>query len=130
VFLERSTRNFRKHDIEHLKRAFPLMQAVHGVHRRLLSPNINHSHSAPEAPRRVRWPNGELPGELWPGLTAREREIAAMILAGHPPSAIAGRLRISTGTVRIHRHNIYAKLDITTEREVFLQYIEFVSQAG
>jgi DNA-binding CsgD family transcriptional regulator len=130
VFLERSRRNFHRPDIEHLERAFPILQAVHDTHRRLSSPSLELGRTTGELPRKVGRSNGELPGELWPELTARERDIAALILAGHPTSAIAGRLGISTGTVRIHRHNIYAKLDITTEREVFLQYIEFVSRAG
>ena len=128
VFLERSDRNFRKHDVGRLERAFPLLRAVHAVHRRLLSPAANHTYGVQEAPRRAAWSNGKLPAELWPDLTAREREITALILAGHPSSAIADRLHISAGTVRIHRHNIYAKLDITAEREVFLQYIDYVSR--
>lgn len=47
-----------------------------------------------------------------------------MVLTGHPPAAIAQRLAISAGTLKNHRRNIYQKLDITTERELFLQYIE------
>jgi DNA-binding CsgD family transcriptional regulator len=127
VFLEHSSRIFRKQEIERLRRAFLLAQAAHAVHRRLLSPDMSRNLPGPERPRRADATNGRLPQQLWPDLTTREREVAAMILAGHPPAAIAERLGISTGTVRIHRHNIYAKLDISTEREVFLQYIEFVS---
>ncbi|MDP9138385.1 MAG: helix-turn-helix transcriptional regulator [Pseudomonadota bacterium] len=128
VFLERSDRNFRQYDIAVLERAYPLLQAVHEVHRRLLAPASSQHPASREPPRRATSSNGKLPAELWPELTAREREITAMILAGHPSSAIANRLRISSGTVRIHRHNIYAKLDITAEREVFLQYLDYVSQ--
>ncbi len=130
VFLERSNENFRSHEIERLEKAFPLLQAVHEVHRRLQSPLPRKDSSAPASPHRARSPDSRLPEELWLGLTAREREIAALILAGHPSNAIAERLRISTGTVRIHRHNIYAKLDITSEREVFLQYLDFLSESG
>lgn len=130
VFLERSRRAFRSRDLKRLNQAFPLVQAVHAVHRRIWSPGTDRNYSAGETPRRVAATNGRPPAELWPDLTAREREIAALILAGHPSGAIADRLGISPGTVRIHRHNIYAKLDITAEREVFLQYIEFVSSSG
>jgi DNA-binding CsgD family transcriptional regulator len=130
VFLERSHKNFARRDITRLQRAFPVIQAVHGVHRRLQAPTIDRRPSVREAPRRAPRLNGDLPADLWPDLTVREREIAALILAGHPSSAIAGRLGISTGTVRIHRHNIYGKLDITTEREIFLQYLEFAARGG
>jgi len=45
-------------------------------------------------------------------LTAREREIAMLVCEGQPNSAIANALGLSSGTVRIHLHNIYIKLDI------------------
>jgi DNA-binding CsgD family transcriptional regulator len=51
----------------------------------------------------------------------------ALVLAGHPPAGVAARLAISPGTVRIHRQRIYAKLDITSEREIFLQFIDFMA---
>lgn len=45
-------------------------------------------------------------------LTARERDIAMLVCEGQPNSAIAEALGLSPGTVRIHLHNIYIKLDI------------------
>jgi DNA-binding CsgD family transcriptional regulator len=65
-----------------------------------------------------------LPADLWPELSARERELVNLILAGHPTVSIARKLGIAAGTVKNHRLHIYDKLDITTERELFLQYIE------
>ena len=61
-------------------------------------------------------------------LTAREIEIVRLILEGHPTVSIAERLRLSRGTVKNHRLNIYQKLDITTERELFLRYIQALEQ--
>ena len=61
---------------------------------------------------------------LWPSLSPREREIVRLILSGHPTAGIARKLRLSAGTVKNHRRNIYDKLDITTERELFLQYLD------
>ena len=55
------------------------------------------------------------------------RELAQLILAGHPNSVIATKLGITPGPAKNHRHNIYNKLDITTEREMFLQYVESIS---
>ncbi len=65
-----------------------------------------------------------LPADLWPELSARERELVKLILAGHPTASIAQKRGIAGGTVKNHRLHIYKKLDITTERELFLQYIE------
>lgn len=54
------------------------------------------------------------------GLTDREVEIVSLILLGHPNVGIAERLGIGLGTVKNHRYRLYSKLDITTEREIFL----------
>ncbi|MDH3475929.1 MAG: LuxR C-terminal-related transcriptional regulator [Rhodospirillales bacterium] len=59
--------------------------------------------------------------------TPREQEIVALILEGHPTIAIAERLGLSRGTVKNHRRRIYHKLDITSERELFLLHIERLS---
>ena len=61
-------------------------------------------------------------------LTAREREIVELILAGHPSATIAQRLGIGRGTVKNHRRRLYDKLDITTERELFLLYLDWLAQ--
>ena len=53
------------------------------------------------------------------GMTEREREIAHRALRGYPNALIARDLGIAVGTVRNHRARLYAKLDITSERELF-----------
>ncbi|SFJ80682.1 helix-turn-helix transcriptional regulator [Celeribacter neptunius] len=57
-------------------------------------------------------------------LTSRERQIVSMMVQGEPNSRIAEALEISTGTVRNHKHRLYYKLDITTERELFIALLE------
>jgi DNA-binding CsgD family transcriptional regulator len=47
-------------------------------------------------------------------LTPREREIVALLRAGHSNAQIAGRLSIAPGTVRRHLENVYGKLDVHT----------------
>jgi DNA-binding CsgD family transcriptional regulator len=42
-------------------------------------------------------------------LTPREREILALVAAGEPTTAIAGRLSISENTVKGHLTHVYAK---------------------
>lgn len=45
-------------------------------------------------------------------LTPREREIVQMVAAGLRNKMIAERLCISEGTVKIHLHNVYEKLEV------------------
>jgi DNA-binding CsgD family transcriptional regulator len=52
-------------------------------------------------------------------ITPRETQVVAQVLEGHSSESIAKSLGISTGTVRIHRRNIYAKLDISSQQELF-----------
>jgi DNA-binding CsgD family transcriptional regulator len=54
-----------------------------------------------------------------PRITPRETQVVAQVLEGHSSESIANSLGISTGTVRIHRRNIYAKLDISSQQELF-----------
>jgi DNA-binding CsgD family transcriptional regulator len=51
-------------------------------------------------------------------LTPRERQILWHGLRGLSTAAIAKRLDIGAGTVRNHKHRLYSKLDVTSEREV------------
>lgn len=57
-------------------------------------------------------------------LTPREREIVEHTLKGHSAEAVGRILGISPGTVRIHRRNIYAKLRISSQGELFSRFIQ------
>ena len=48
-----------------------------------------------------------------PRITPRETQVVAQVLEGHSSDSIARSLGISVGTVRIHRRNIYGKLQIS-----------------
>lgn len=56
-------------------------------------------------------------------LTAREAEIVELVLKGNSSEAIGKRLGIATGTVRIHRKNIYMKLGISSQGELFSRFV-------
>lgn len=56
-------------------------------------------------------------------LTQRESEIAELVLKGNSSEAIGKILGIATGTVRIHRKNIYMKLDISSQGELFSRFV-------
>ncbi|MGJ7976490.1 helix-turn-helix transcriptional regulator [Providencia hangzhouensis] len=53
------------------------------------------------------------------GLTPRECEVVELILAGKGSPQIAQALFISLGTVKNHRKNIYQKLSINSQVELF-----------
>ncbi|UCI10445.1 helix-turn-helix transcriptional regulator [Mesorhizobium sp. B1-1-8] len=64
------------------------------------------------------------------GLTHRERQIVELTLEGHPIASIANRLGVKRGTIKNHRLRLYQKLDITTERELFLYYVQNLRAGG
>lgn len=61
-------------------------------------------------------------------LTPREREVAEYTLKGYSAEAICQILGISSGTVRIHRRNIYAKLGIGSQGALFARFIETLTR--
>jgi len=58
---------------------------------------------------RNEWPKLSLGGQV---LTKRQVEIARLVAQGLPNKRIARQLGIEVGTVKIHLHNIYQKLQI------------------
>jgi DNA-binding CsgD family transcriptional regulator len=58
-----------------------------------------------------------------PPLTPRELDVVGLVLEGHSSESIANLLNISAGTVRIHRKNIYAKMRISSQRELFSIFV-------
>jgi len=63
-----------------------------------------------------------------PLLTGREREIAHLILRGHSVKSTAKVLDISPETVRMHRKNLYTKLEISSQAELFSLFIDWLTQ--
>jgi DNA-binding NarL/FixJ family response regulator len=53
-------------------------------------------------------------------LTPREREILGMVASGLRNRAVAERLSISEGTVKLHLHHIYEKLHVDGRLELIL----------
>lgn len=57
-------------------------------------------------------------------LTPRERQVVEFTLKGHSADAVGRILNISPGTVRIHRRNVYSKLRIRSQGELFSKFID------
>lgn len=60
-------------------------------------------------------------------LTDREREITQRLLRGYSTKAIAGQLGIAPGTVMVHKRNLFSKLGITSQYELFSKFIDALS---
>ncbi len=57
-------------------------------------------------------------------LTDRERQISQYLLRGHSSKSIARILGIAPGTVMVHKRNLFSKLGITSQYELFSIFID------
>ena len=125
IFLDRTKGRFTTSEIARLETRFPVFAAIHDLDIKTRSANFMRTTQAPSPGLEpMAQSTTLLPANMWPELSARERELVKLMLAGHRTVSIAQKLGIATGTAKNHRLHIYKKLDITTERELFLQYIE------
>ncbi len=60
-------------------------------------------------------------------LTRREREVTRFILRGHSTRSISLHLGISVTTVKTHRKNLYAKLGIASQFELFSEFLDYLT---
>ncbi len=57
-------------------------------------------------------------------LTRRERQISQLLLRGHSSKSVARELKIAPGTVMVHKRNLFAKLGISSQYELFSLLID------
>jgi DNA-binding CsgD family transcriptional regulator len=57
-----------------------------------------------------------------PKLTARELEIAHLILSGFSAKSISAKLAISAETVKVHKKHLYAKLGVESQSAMFSMF--------
>lgn len=129
IFLDRTATTFKDKEIALLNERLPVFTALHALDLKSRAPEFSRN----GAPIRADAPSRRepvIPASLWPELSARERQLVQLILAGHPTATIAQRLGITVGTAKNHRRRIYEKLDITTERELFLQFFQHDAVRG
>jgi DNA-binding CsgD family transcriptional regulator len=125
---------FRPHEIAPIHALFPVIESLHALHLRFgRARPRRRPQGQPQPQVRGGAPglmplafNAALSAFLREQLTPRERDIVHLVLAGYPSSKIAERLNLSLNTIKNHRKRMYAKLDITTERELFLHFVNFI----
>ena len=127
---ERSWR-YEKDEINRLKLLYPLLAGLNETHLRVTNISLANEPFL-EDDNEVTAPlpldfSTAVDAFTSSGFTPREREIIRLLLAGFSNSFIAKRLEIGVGTVRNHRKRIYAKLDVTTEREIFSLFIGYLA---
>jgi DNA-binding NarL/FixJ family response regulator len=66
-------------------------------------------------------PRPEVPSDVFPGLTERERQVVRLLAAGDANPTIAARLGISGKTVRNHVSNIFTKLQVTDRAQAIVR---------
>ncbi len=57
-------------------------------------------------------------------LTEREQELVHLMLLGYSQVAAADILGVKPGTVKMHRKNIYTKLEVSTHAELFALFLD------
>lgn len=117
VSMMRRTRRFSEAEMRRLREVWPVIAGACRRHWRGLPPEPA---GAAENEHRVARAFRDVGRGL---LTPRETEIVEHMLRGHSAEAVGRLLGIAAGTVRIHRRNIYAKLRIRSQGELFSEFI-------
>lgn len=119
--LMREEKVFSQREFSALEAVFPFVSAAARWHWRGLDQKFGESGSSLQAQqRRMTYDLGSFGEGI---LTPREREVAELTLKGHSAESAGQILGIAAGTVRIHRRNIYAKLGINSQGELFSRFL-------
>jgi len=119
---------FSDRDVEVLDECLPLIRSLLKKHVQLSGQNL----AAPSGNRqseKVLEPldyKFEVEKFTHPDLTDRENSAVQLTLLGMPNATISERFSIGHQSVKNLKSSIYRKLDITTERELFLTFFESV----
>ena len=62
-------------------------------------------------------------------LTGREMQVVQLILVGHTSTSISLQLDVSVSTIKSHRRNIYGKLEISSQAELFSLFLLHLKNA-
>lgn len=62
-------------------------------------------------------------------LTEREAQVIHLVLHGHSTKTVAEKLSISIETVKLHRKHAYAKLEVSSQAELFYLFLDSLMSA-
>ena len=116
-------KRFTKRQIGDFRRVLPIFASLNRRH--FSSPPHHQRQNTSEAsPDRLRFAMETFGKDQ---LTPREQEVAALILKGHSSKSIANQIAISPGTVKIHRKNLYRRLGIASQSELFATFLATIT---
>ncbi|MBS9718430.1 helix-turn-helix transcriptional regulator [Pseudohalocynthiibacter aestuariivivens] len=124
VSLMRAEKPFTQKEVRQLRQFWPIVRALCRCHWSDLSArSVEGEHAV--ANSRIHQSVELAFLNLGEGvLTPRERQVVEYTLKGHSADAVGRILEISPGTVRIHRRNVYSKLRIRSQGELFSKFIK------
>jgi DNA-binding CsgD family transcriptional regulator len=109
---------YKRREIQCLKHNAPILIELLQQHVSMVSPRepSRLTAASPSLSDLIRLHAGEA---LSIHLTSRETQIAALVLQGHSNASASLILGISRETCKVHRRNLYRKLAISSQRELF-----------
>lgn len=122
----RRTRRFSRAEVAHLE---ALADTVHAAIRNIWrhhGDRVPDSQDAELAHRRLTRCFDRFGAGV---LTEREREITQLLLRGHSTKSVARELEIAPGTVMVHKRNLFSKLGIGSQYELFSRFIDELTAA-
>lgn len=127
ISLMRATKSFSAKDLRELKQFYPVVKAAAEKNWPNLSARFEADGSTDDQQKTARRLERAFLKFGEGVLTPREREVVEYTLKGHSAEAIGQILGIAAGTVRIHRRNIYSKLRISSQGELFSMFINMLA---
>ena len=112
-----SSRRFSKRQVDRLKAVFPAVEALARRHWSQLTPTVE----SPNLRRRLQESLSAFGASM---LTRREQQVIELVLLGNSTRLVADKLGISAETVKLHRKHAYAKLDISSQAELFYLFVD------
>lgn len=125
ISLMRTEKRFSSAEMKNLKKAWSVIDAACRKNWQGLA--LEEQSSSADMEQRIEFAFNSIGEGV---LTPREREVVELTLRGHSAEAIGKMLSISPGTVRIHRKNIYSKLRISSQGELFSEFITAILGSG
>lgn len=112
-----SSRRFSKRQVDRLKAVFPAVEALARRHWSQLTPTVE----SPNLRMRLQESLSAFGASM---LTRREQQVIELVLLGNSTRLVADKLGISAETVKLHRKHAYAKLDISSQAELFYLFVD------
>jgi DNA-binding CsgD family transcriptional regulator len=112
-----SSRRFTKRQVDRLKAVFPAVEALVRRHWSQLTPSAESSNLRMRLQESLSAFGSSI-------LTRREQQVIELVLLGNSTRLVAEKLGISAETVKLHRKHAYAKLDISSQAELFYLFVD------